>query len=168
MSERDHVDDARDAVVRIRATAELLFSSLQPPPRRDPSTMSMWAKFSSALKSTTAKPQVSEDPPPATPAHFGPSRAETPQSIERSQAEVTAHLLGESYSDSPAYGGPSSSHIPPVAQSSPPPSPSRRSLFKRSKDTDSVRGASASLKLLPKKIRGNLPFGNGMFSPLSC
>ncbi|KXN85921.1 hypothetical protein AN958_10682 [Leucoagaricus sp. SymC.cos] len=50
-------------------------------------------------------------------------------------------------------------------QPSPPPSPSKRSLFKRvskdTKDPDSVRGTS-SLKLLPKKIRGSLPFGNGM------
>ena len=63
-----------------------------------------------------------------------------------------------------------SSFIQPVF---PPPfsPPSRRALFKRgnyhNKDPDSVRGYSGSLKLLPKKIRGSLPFGIGPQQP-SC
>lgn len=68
--------------------------------------------------------------------------------------------------------------LPPIPSSFtqpvfPPPfsPPSRRALFKRGnyhdKDPDSVRGYSGSLKLLPKKIRGSLPFGIGPQQP-SC
>ena len=69
--------------------------------------------------------------------------------------------------------------LPPIPSSFtqpvfPPPfsPPSRRALFKRgnyhnNKDPDSVRGYSGSLKLLPKKIRGSLPFGIGPQQP-SC
>lgn len=60
--------------------------------------------------------------------------------------------------------------LPPIPSSftqpnlPPPPSPPRRTLFKRGihKDLDPVRGSSGSLKLLPKKIRGSLSFGNGI------
>lgn len=65
--------------------------------------------------------------------------------------------------------------LPPIPSSFtqpifPPPlsPPPRRALFKRdNKDPDSVRGYSGSLKLLPKKIRGSLPFGIGPQQP-SC
>ena len=68
--------------------------------------------------------------------------------------------------------------LPPIpssfTQPTPPPPPSpppRRALFKRGnyshKDPYSVRGYSGSLKLLPKKIRGSLPFGIGPQQP-SC
>ncbi|KAJ3570580.1 hypothetical protein NP233_g4308 [Leucocoprinus birnbaumii] len=100
----------------------------------------------------------------------------------KSQTEVMNILTDmsdfHSSSDGPSsVASPSSStqpppiqHIPQTSsqrQPSPPPSPSRRSLFKRGpkepkgSESDSVRG-SGSLKLLPKKIRGSLPFGNGI------
>lgn len=109
---------------------------------------------------------------------FGQSMDRTQnQTFNKSHTEVMNILTDMSDSSD---GGPVSSssslphHIPPIPpipqsfsqpQPSPPPSPSRRSLFKRGhkehKDPDSVRGSN-SLKLLPKKIRAGLPFGNGI------
>lgn len=143
----------------------------------------MWAKFSSALKSTTTRNsnnnhvQEESSSPVSVQVNDSHARGQTP-SMGRSQAEVMAYLLEQhpnlsvfhNNSDSRAAAAAASQpHPPPVpplpqSQPSPPPSPSKRSLFKRSnKDSDSIRTTSNSLKLLPKKIRGSLPFGNGAY-----
>jgi hypothetical protein len=176
----------------------------------------MWARLSSALKSTTSRhdeddqSQLEQQPSQVhlqsqsqlqdagtwnSNQTFDQTQTQNltfgmDRTNNQSHTEVMALLLeqhpnmsafhnGDGASASSSTSTQPSSVLPPPLSTTPPPfsqpqpSPppslsSKRSFLKRGskdkdkdKDHDSVRGSS-SLKLFPKKIRGSLPFGNGL------